>query len=146
MMKGMEFFGKVTKPYRNNGNAQDPDNGKFCTLPVKMNFKDKDAKIRAETVLHGTCKLQCSTLYPIKLRQAIRLVLKSQMEAHPKEFVQVRVDPENLTLRISRKVEGKWLNNVETVPLGTDVLELGTVGNTDEQMEVVTTVVVTGSL
>ena len=146
MMKGMEFFGKVTKPYRNSLNAQDPDNGKFCRLPVKMNFKDKDAKIRAETVLRGNCKLQCSTPYPIKLRQSIRLVLKSQMEAHPKEFVQVRVDPENLTLRISRKVDGKWFNNIETVPLGTDVLELGTVSNTDEQMEVVTAVVGAGSL
>jgi len=146
MMKGMEFFGKVTKPYRNGGNAQDPENGKFCTLPVKMNFKDKDAKIRAETVLRGTCKLQCSTPYPLQLRKAIKIVLASQKEAHPKEFVQVRVDPENLTLRVSRKIEGKWFNNVETVPLGTEVLELGTVANTDDAMEVSTAVVVAASL
>ena len=111
-----------------------------------MNFKDKDAKIRAETVLRGTCKLQCSTPYPLKLRQAIKIVLVSQKEAHPKEFVQVRVDPENLTLRVSRKIEGKWFNNIETVPLGTEVLELGTVANTDDAMEVSTAVVVAASL
>ena len=50
VMKGMEFFGKVTKPYNNAKNVSDALNGKYCTLPVKMVFKDKDSKVRAEAV------------------------------------------------------------------------------------------------
>ena len=56
VMKGMEFFGKVTKVYNNTKNNGDELNGKFCTLPVKMVFKDTDSKARAEAVLRKTCK------------------------------------------------------------------------------------------
>ena len=68
MVKGMEFFGKVTKSYVNKQKEDDPANGTFCTLPVRMNFKDKAAKVRAEKVLRTSCKLQCSTPYLVKLR------------------------------------------------------------------------------
>jgi len=138
MVKGMDFFGKVTKLYKNIGNDKDLDNSKFCTLPVKMSFKDKDAKARAETVLRSACKLQCSTPYPLKLRQVIKQILGEQKLAHPKDFVQVRVDAENLSLKVSRKSEGKWFNNVEIVALSADVIDMGQVTNTVERMDTAT--------
>ena len=72
VMKGLELFGKVTKPFQNKQKADDPLNGKYHTLPVKMVFKDKDAKARAETVLRNTCKVQCTTPYPPRLRKVIK--------------------------------------------------------------------------
>jgi len=140
MVKGMEFFGKVTKPFSNKSAPQDPENGKYCTIPVKMAFKDKDSKVRAETVLRTTCKLQCSTPYPLKLRQVIKETIAAQKAAHPEEFIQVRVDAENGMLKISRKVggrlAGKWHNNVDVVTLTDEVMDMGAVSNSaGENME-----------
>jgi len=133
----MDFFGKVTKPYNNKGKPADPENGKFCTLPVKMSFKDKTSKARAETVLRSLCKVQCSTPYPPRLRQVIKKTLGEQKLAHPNDFVQVKVDTDNFCLKVSRKTNGKWFNNVDTVPLPDDVIEMGKVTNAAERMDTV---------
>jgi len=90
MVKGMEFFGKVTKSYTNRKKADDPENGTFHTLPVKMTFRDREAKVRAETVLRGRCKLQCTTPYPPRLRSAIQKVFSQQKQKFPEDFIQIK--------------------------------------------------------
>jgi hypothetical protein len=60
MATGLDFFGKVTKPYQNKFNDNDPLNGKFCTMPVKMNFKSKEARTRTEKILKKKCKVACT--------------------------------------------------------------------------------------
>ena len=115
--KGLEFFGKVTKPYSTKKDADDADNGKYHTLPVKMMFKDKDAKARAEKVFRTNCKVNCTTPYPVKLRSAIKQTIESQKASFPNEFIQVKVDPEAAVLRVSRCFEGKWKNNRDTIVL-----------------------------
>ena len=136
LVKGMEFYGKTTKPYTNKSNAADPRNGKFCTIPVKMNFKDKETKQQVESVLRTKCKVQCTTPYPLNLRKAIRTVVESQKAKFPEQFIQVRIDTEAMALKISRKSkDGKWMNNYETVPLEDSVMDLGRTGNTVENME-----------
>ena len=117
MMKGMEFFGKVSKPFANKNDASDSRIGKFHTLPVKMVFKDKDAKGRAEQVLRRNCKVNCTTPYPVPLRKAIKRALDAQKLCFPNEFIQVKVDPEAAVLRISRRADGKWSNNTALVEL-----------------------------
>ena len=117
MMKGMEFFGKVTKPFANKNKPDDSRSGKFHTLPVRMIFKDKDAKSRAEQVLRKSCQVNCTTPYPVPLRNAIKRTIEEQKLAFPNEFIQVRVDPEAALLRISRRVDGKWSNKTATVEL-----------------------------
>ena len=129
MMKGMEFFGKVTKPYANKKDATDDSNGKFHTLPVKMLFKDKDAKVRAEKVLRTSCKVNCTTPYPIRLRNAIKRTIDSQKLTYPNEFIQVRVDPEAAVLRVSRRSDGKWSNDTDTIPLSEEDMDLSNSGN-----------------
>ena len=117
MMKGMEFFGKVTKPYANKKNADDAANGTFHSLPVKMMFKDKDAKMVAEKVLRSNCKVNCTTPYPIMLRKAIKRTIDSQKVSFPDEFIQVKVDPEAGALKVSRRLNGKWTNDTAVIAL-----------------------------
>ena len=140
LIKGMEFYGKTTKLYSNKNKQADPKNGKFCTIPVKLNFKDKDTKQQVESLLRNKCKVQCTTPYPLNLRKAIRTVIEEQKVKYPEQFIQVRVDAEGLSLKLSRKQDGKdgkWLNNYETIALDDSVLDLGKVSNSsDEQMEV----------
>ena len=117
MMKGMEFFGKVTKPFANRNKPDDSRIGKFHTLPVKMIFKDRDAKGRAEQVLRKNCQVNCTTPYPVPLRNAIKRTIDEQKLAFPNDFIQVKVDPEAALLRISRRADGKWSNNTAMVEL-----------------------------
>ena len=132
VMKGMEFFGKVTKVYNNTKNNGDELNGKFCTLPVKMVFKDKDSKARAEAVLRKTCKLQCTTPYPPLLRKLIKETIDSYRGKFPDSFIQVKVDAEGGKLLLSRrsKEDNKWTNNFEVIPISAGAMSLGRVGNT----------------
>ena len=132
LVKGMEFYGKTTKPYTNKSKAADPMNGKFCTIPVKMNFKDKETKQQVESMLRNKCKIQCTTPYPLNLRKAIRETVETQKVKFPEQFIQVRIDPEALSLKLSRKgKDGKWFNNYETIPLDDSVLDLGRTGNAE---------------
>jgi len=138
LIKGMEFYGKVTKSYSNKNKADDPNNGKFCTLPVKLSFKDKDTKQKVESLLRGRCKVQCTTPYPLNLRKVIKATLDTEKVKYPKEFIQVKVDAEAACLRLSRKAEGKegkWTNHYDTVMLDTSAMELGRPGQPAEAME-----------
>ena len=138
MMKGMEFFGKRTKPYTNRKDAEDSANGSFHTLPVKMMFKDKDSKMIAEKVLRSNCKVNCTTPYPIMLRKAIKRTIDSQKVEFPNEFIQVKVDPEAGMLRVSRRADGKWTNDTAKITLSEADMDLsnGRDEVTDPQMEV----------
>ena len=141
VMKGMEFFGKVTKVYNNTKNNGDELNGKFCTLPVKMVFKDKDSKARAEAVLRKTCKLQCTTPYPPLLRKLIKETIDSYRGKFPDSFIQVKVDAEGGKLLLSRrsKEDNKWTNNFEVIPISAGAMSLGRVGNTGANGDTVMT-------
>ena len=138
MMKGMEFFGKVTKPYANKNNADDAANGTFHSLPVKMMFKDKDAKMVAEKVLRSNCKVNCTTPYPIMLRRAIKRTIDSQKVSFPDEFIQVKVDPEAGALKVSRRLNGKWTNDTAVIALSEADMDLSNGRSTvsDAHMEV----------
>ena len=124
MMKGLEFFGKVTKPHTFKNKEGVVTKGTFHTLPVKLMFKDKDAKVRAEKVLRTNCKVNCTTPYPMKLRSAIRRTIEAQKEKFPNEFIQVKVDTEGAVLRVSRRADGKWTNNTDIIPLSEADMDL----------------------
>jgi hypothetical protein len=90
VVTGMSFYGKATKTYRNPKDKA--NSGAFCTVPVKYTFKDKDTRIRAEMVLRDTCKVNCSTPYPVILRDTIRQVVNYVKNDYPDNMVRVNVD------------------------------------------------------
>ena len=136
LVKGMEFYGKVTKPFANKKNPADPKNGKFCTIPVKMGFKDKDTRQQVESLLRTRCKMQCTTPYPLNLRKVIRTTIESHKVKYPEQFIQVRVDAEAASLKLSRKQDGKWLNCYETIVLDEAALDISRPGFPDDAMDV----------
>jgi hypothetical protein len=135
MVTGMDFFGKVTKPFNNKRDVNDVKNGSFCTLPVKLNFKNKEAKARAETILRRHCGISGSTPYPQKLRKLIGKTLGEERAKNPQCFIQVRVDPDNFALKVSRRNDKKeWVNNYSIIDIPNEVMDLGTVSN-DNSMD-----------
>jgi hypothetical protein len=131
VVEGMDFFGKVTKPYQNRKNDKDPANGTFHTLPVKINFKTKEAKQRAELIFRKKCKLQCGTPYPKRLRTMIGELVSAEKTQHPGCFIQVKVDLESMALKVSRRTDSGWLNNYSSVAISDKVLDTNTVGNVE---------------
>ena len=125
VVTGMSFYGKATKTYRNPRDTV--NSGSFCTVPVKYSFKDKDTRIRAEMVLRDTCKVNCSTPYPIILRETIRQVVNFVKKDYPDNMVRVNVDLSNLGLRVARKPPGSgqyWKDYKHILPLPSEVFEV----------------------
>ena len=119
----MDLFGKSTKSYTN---SKESNSGAFCTIPVKYSFEDKDTRIRAETTLSNSCKVSCSTPYPIILRECIKQVVNSVKAKYPGEFVRTNVDPVKMSLSVARRAnnESGWSYFKEYIPLPQEVLNV----------------------
>ena len=124
LAKGITFFGKQTKTYRN---PKDPENsGAFCTLPVKYDFKDRDTRAKAESILRERCKVNCATPYPVILRECIKQAVNAVKTKSPGSAVRANVDAKNLTLKLSKKKPGEsdyayWQN---PIPLPSEAYDI----------------------
>ena len=126
MSTDMSFFGNATKSYKN---PKDEKNGSFCTIPVKYSFKDKDTRIRAETVLRERCKVNCSTPYPIILRETIRQVTTEFRNRYSDNFIRVTVDTKNMGLRVARRPpkesgDSTWQVYAHLIPIPLEALDV----------------------
>jgi hypothetical protein len=119
ILEGMEFYGRKTKPYNN---SRDKESGNFCTIPVRYEFPDKDAKYESETILRDKCGAHCGTPYPAILRECIRQVTEKVKKDYPDNQVKVNVDTNSFSLRVSmrHKVEGtvnRWESYEKNISL-----------------------------
>ena len=110
--KSVTLFGKSTRPFKNkvSGKEKDSRNGSFCTVPVKYEFKDRDSRVAAESVLRAQCKVECSTPYPVILRHCIRQVVDHIRQDYPGEFVRISVDVAKFGLKIARRCNDSWVH------------------------------------
>jgi hypothetical protein len=122
--QNVTLFGKVTKPYENKANDKDPRNRTFFTMPIRYEFKDKDTRLEAETILRDTCKIDCATPYPVILRACIKQTIDHFRSAYPNDYIKVSVDTQSVTLKVSRKVKGDgWYDHNEPIKLPPQVLD-----------------------
>jgi hypothetical protein len=124
VIENVTLFGKVTKPYVNPRNPADPKNRTFFTLPVRYDFKDRNTRWEAETILRDTCKAECSTPYPTILRHCIRQVVNHVRKDFPRDFIKVTVDSENVALNVSRRGDDGWYTYNDPIPLPREVLDV----------------------
>jgi hypothetical protein len=124
----LEFLGNGSKKYYNTKNPNDERNGKFCTVPAKLTFKNKDERIRAEQSIRKICKVRCSIPYPKKLRDLVNNMIQEGRKASPGNYVRVKVDAENMKISAAASIHQgnnkyKWedLNIISDIPL--DILD-----------------------
>ena len=124
----LEFLGNGSKKYYNAKKPNDEKNGKFCTVPAKLTFRNKDERIRAEQSIRKLCKVRCSIPYPKKLRDIVNNMIQDGRKASPGNFIRVKVDAENLKVSAAASIHQgnnkyKWedLNISTDIPL--DVLD-----------------------
>jgi len=132
---GLDFLGSTTQKYDNRHNKEDPNIGKFCTMPVKMIFKGKQERIQAETHLRKICKVKCSTPYPKKLRTMISELITEAKKKRPDNFILIKVNSDTLTIRAIASVNNKWedLSLVKDIPL--NILDRYEIEEADSDME-----------
>jgi hypothetical protein len=129
VVTGMKFYGRATKSYQK---TNDPLSGSFCTVPVRYDFHDKETKSYAENVLRDKCKVQCSTPYPLILRETIRQVINGVKNEYPNSYVRVSVDTSDMCLRVARRpmidpgsnAEKSWHTLDEPVPIPVEALDV----------------------
>ena len=119
----LEFLGSGTRKFFNDRDKKDPRNGKMCTIPVRMDFPNKETRVQAEISLRQICKVRCSIPYPKKLRGMVAAIVAEGKALHDKAFIRAKVDIDNLTLHAHARTESGWkdLNISKTIPL--DILD-----------------------
>jgi len=122
MAEKIQFYGRQTKSYRN---PKDPNSGAYCTLPVRYDFSDRDMRIRVEKILREKCDANCSTPYPLVVRECIKRVAAATKAVYPEAAVRVNVDAHNFCLRVGTKAKDQqkfyWIR--KPVPLPTCALD-----------------------
>jgi len=141
----LEFLGNGTKKFFNNKKKDDPRNGKMCTVPVRMDFKNKETRISAEHTLRTICKVSCSTPYPKKLRALLGRAILEGKKKYPKLYIRPKVDIDNMQVSASAREGATWHDASGPFPIPLDILDPNTVIPPLEREESMEIPVVTAS-
>jgi len=123
----LEFLGSGTRKFYNNSKdkdgKEDARNGKMCTVPVRLDLKNKDTRIQAEQTLRSICKVNCSTPYPKKLRALLGKTILKGKKFFPKCYIRTKVDIDNLLVSASVRAGDKWTLVSGPFPIPLDILD-----------------------
>jgi hypothetical protein len=75
------------------------------------------------------CKVQCSTPYPKMLRQTIGMLIKDEKTKMTGCYIQVKVDLDNMKLKVSRRSDSGWVNDYRTVDIEQKTMDTESVNN-----------------
>jgi hypothetical protein len=104
----LEFLGTTSKKYFNKRNLKDARNDTFCTMPVRMEFKDKDTRIQAEKTLRKICHVSCTVPYPKRLREVLDKLITEGKKKYPNSFIRTKVNVDDLTIDVHAKTDEGW--------------------------------------
>jgi hypothetical protein len=111
----MEFIGTRSEKAKDRSGAEKP----YFTMPVKLKFEDREARINFEKQVKNTTGLKAvmSLPKPIRIEQAA--FQKALRDRYKSDFIMVRPDPRTLRLISFRKEggEGRWFRGEEELVL-----------------------------
>ena len=115
----LEFLGTRSKPISNSHEVPD---GKFCTMPVKLNFTDRDSRVNFERTVRELTGLKAVQSLPHPLRKEMAAFRKALEERYEGEIIMTRPNTQSLEFVAFHKKDGdkRWSSCVEThpIPLG----------------------------
>jgi hypothetical protein len=119
----IDILGKGSKVFYNKKDLNDPRNGKMCSVPIKLTFKDKKTRFQAELALKKACKVKCATPYPKELRSLMDELVKSCKPENPGCFILPRVDSEKLVISARARNDKGWTDLTRSVSIPIDLLD-----------------------
>ena len=120
----MEFLGQTSKKFIGKGGESDPRSNKFCTMPIKLRFDDRSARINFERSIKANCGLRATMSVPAPIRTEQTAFGKAVRARYPGEIVMVRPDIAALEFVAFHKVDGgeRWLRCPEALPIPHGIL------------------------
>jgi hypothetical protein len=119
----LEFLGTKSKLFFNNRNIEDARNNAMYTMPVRMEFKDRETRFESEIMLRKLCKVNCSVPYPKKLRDKITEMIKTGKSQHPNCYIRTKVSVDNLTVEAHAKTAAGWIDLGLKCDITCDILD-----------------------
>jgi hypothetical protein len=131
----LEFLGSSTKLFFNNRNPADQRNNKMYSVPVRMEFRDRDTRFEAELMLRKLCKVNCSVPYPKKMRALLNEVVKDGKKLQLDCFIRTKVNVDKLTVEAHARTASGWLDLGIKRSIPTSILDNASL---NEQVSMVT--------
>ena len=127
----VDFLGQASSAYHNRRRADDPKNGTFCTMPVKLRFTDRDSRIYFENTVKNVTGLKATQSFPKQIRTEMQAFMAKVRADNPDRIVMIRPDARTLRLNAFVKFEGEklWTRYHESSPIPLGIM-ISTVGAT----------------
>ncbi len=102
----VEFLGRTTARKFDKRDPSKPIPLPFCTMPVKLDFPDRNTRIHFERTVRKHCNLKATVSLPAPIRKYQGLYLQAMRERHRGKIVMVRTDTATLSLIAFTKEDG----------------------------------------
>jgi hypothetical protein len=102
----VEFLGQTTARKIDKRDPANPITLPYCTMPVKLDFPDRNTRIHFERTIRKHCNLKASISLPAPIRKYQGMYLQALKECHRGKFVMVRPDVATLSLVAFIKGDG----------------------------------------
>ena len=115
----VDFIGQASSAFTNQRKADDPWNGTYCTMPVKLRFADRDSRIFFENTVRNAAGLKATQSFPKKIREEMKQFVTKIKAENPDLIVMVRPDSRSLRLNAFTKKDGEkaWTRYHESCPI-----------------------------
>jgi hypothetical protein len=106
----VEFLGRTSSQKIDKRDPSNPIVHPFCTMPVKLDFPDRNTRIHFERTLKKHCNLKATISLPTQIWKYQSLYLKAMRERHVGKVVMVRPDTAAMSLVAFVKEDGdaRW--------------------------------------
>jgi hypothetical protein len=102
----VDFKGQTSSKHIDKRDPNNPIVMPFCSMPVKLDFPDRNTRIHFERTIRKHCNLRATISLPTIIRQYQALYLNAVKERYPGRAVMVRPDVASLSLVALVKEEG----------------------------------------
>ena len=115
----VDFLGQASATFNNRRNGDDPLNGTYCTMPVKLRFADRDSRIFFENTVRNVAGLKATQSFPKQIRGEMKTFMDKIKSENPGLIVMVRPDSRSLRLNAFTKNDGErsWTRYHESHPI-----------------------------
>jgi hypothetical protein len=120
----LSFVGQTTAKKIDKRDPANPKILPFCTMPVKLDFPDRDTRIHFEKTLRKHCGIKATISLPFQIRKFQSLFLAALRDRYKGRAITARPDTATLSMVAFMKNEGDrgWSRCRETVPIPRGIL------------------------
>jgi hypothetical protein len=122
--ENLDFLGESSSKKVDKRDPNNPIFGDYFTMPIKVDFPDRNTRINFERVMRRHCGLRVSMSLPKPIRKYQGLFLKALRERYAGRAVMARPDVSSMTLVAFHKKDGdkRWERCPESVPIPSGIM------------------------